>query len=58
MGAIAAQGAKTGFGLQKTGGKFRWEDLIGQIAGNFLTKKFGMGETQQQPQTEETMRIQ
>lgn len=49
MGAIAAQGAKSGFGINKQPGKFSLEGLIGQIAGRFIEQKFMPTQTQPEP---------
>jgi hypothetical protein len=50
VGALLAQGFKGGMGIQKQGGKFSFEGLLMNIAGQFLGKKFGVGGEQQQPQ--------
>lgn len=39
IGAIIGNGAKTGFGLKTKGGKFKWQDLAGQIIGNYVQSK-------------------
>lgn len=56
VGGIIASGAKSGFGLTQKTGKFKMDDMIGQLIGGFIQKKFLGGEQQQssQPQTEET----
>jgi len=43
IGALAGQGAKTGFGISKTGGKFNIQSIIAQIAGNYLERQFNVG---------------
>lgn len=40
IGAIIGNGAKSGFGLQTKGGKFKWQDLVGQIASQYIQQKF------------------
>ena len=40
IGVLIGNGAKSGIGLSKTGGKFKWEDLLGQIIPNILPQVF------------------
>lgn len=51
IGALVAQGAKDSMPFISKGGKFKWQDLIGQIAGGAAKKFFGlnMTEADQQP---------
>jgi hypothetical protein len=51
LGALAANGAKAGFGLTKGGGKFGFKDLLMGIAGKWLEKSgiFGGPPEQEQP---------
>jgi len=50
IGAIIGNGAKSGFGLTQKTGKFKMEDLIGQIVGNYVLPKVlgqnGLGVTE------------
>ena len=41
VGAIFANGAKSGFGMQKGAGKFSLTGLIGNVAGEYLQRMFG-----------------
>lgn len=50
LGALAAQGAKAGFGLTKRGGQFGFKDLIMGIAGKWLEKSGILGSEPEQPQ--------
>lgn len=43
VGAIIGNGAKSGFGISAKSGKFKWQDLLGQIAGNYIQNTFGGG---------------
>jgi len=47
IGALIGNGAKAGFGLTKKSGKFRWEDLLMQIAGQYIGFNPGQGEQTQ-----------
>jgi hypothetical protein len=35
---VLSAGFKSGLGIEKKGGKFSWEGLLGQIAGSYLQK--------------------
>jgi hypothetical protein len=50
LGALAAQGAKAGFGLNQRGGKFGFKELIMGIAGKWLERSGLMGAQEEQPQ--------
>lgn len=50
IGALIGNGAKSGIGLQKRGGKKGLEGFIMDIAGEFLKNKFGQSQQPQQPQ--------
>jgi len=51
VGGLIGNGAKSGFGLQKRGGKMGLQDLIMGIAGNYLQQKIGVSiDTGEQPQ--------
>ena len=39
IGALIGHGASTGLGIQKTGGKFKWENLLGDIVTSYLKGK-------------------
>jgi len=39
IGALIGNGARTGIGLQTKTGKFKFQDLLGQIAGNYIQNK-------------------
>lgn len=52
IGAIFAQGAVAGSGLKTAGGKFKMNDLFGQIAGQFLGRFLG-GQSQGQPEQQQ-----
>lgn len=39
IGALIGNGARTGIGLQTKTGKFKLQDLIGQIAGQYIQSK-------------------
>jgi hypothetical protein len=47
VGAIFANGAKSGFGMQKGAGKFSLTGLIGNVAGEYLQRIFGGGQGQE-----------
>ena len=49
IGGLIAGGAKTGFGLNKTGGKKGLEGFIMELAGNWLQRKMGIMPGQPQP---------
>jgi len=36
IGALIGNGAKSGIGIQTKSGKFKWQDLIGQIVGSYV----------------------
>lgn len=51
VGALIAQGAKDSLPFISKGGKFKWQDLIGQIAGKAASKFLGVElPGQEQPQ--------
>ena len=50
IGAMLGNGIKSGVGLQKGTGKFKWQDIIGQIASQFIMQKF---QPQQQPEQQQ-----
>lgn len=52
VGALIGNGAKGGFGLTKGSGKFKIEDLVMGIAGNFIQSKFGVPEQATQMATQ------
>jgi len=39
IGSIIGNGAISGAGIPKTSGKFKWQNLIGDIASQFITGK-------------------
>ena len=43
IGALAGSGIMAGTGIQKKSGKFSWQNLIGEIAGDWIRKKTGFG---------------
>lgn len=43
IGALAGSALMSGTGLQKKSGKFKWQDLLGEVAGEFLKKRIGLG---------------
>jgi len=43
LGALVGNGAASGAGLQKRSGKFGWNDIIMQIAANYLGKMIPQG---------------
>jgi len=43
IGAIAGSGIMAGTGIQKKSGKFSWQNLIGEIAGEWIRKRSGLG---------------
>jgi hypothetical protein len=49
LGGILGNGLKAGIGLNKIGGKFKWEDMAGQLLGGWLQKTF-LGGTEENPQ--------
>lgn len=53
IGALLGNGAKAGLGFNIKGGKFKWQDLLGEIAGGFIKKTFGI-EEQGSPQEEQS----
>ena len=50
IGAMLGNGIKSGVGLQKSTGKFKWQDIIGQIASQFIMSKLPMQSQQEQQQ--------
>lgn len=52
LGVILGNGIKKGIGIGGKGGKFKFEDLIGQALQGFLTNFMGGN---QQPQAEKTI---
>ncbi len=42
IGAIIGNGAKAGFGMGTKGGKFKWQDLLGEIIGGYAKQKLGL----------------
>jgi len=44
IGALLGNGAKAGLGFNIKGGKFKWQDLLGEIAGGFIKKTLGIQE--------------
>jgi len=49
IGAIIGNGAKEGFGMGKKGGKFKWQDLLGEIIGGYAKQKLGLTEQGETP---------
>jgi hypothetical protein len=43
VGGIIAQGAKSGFGIQKSGGKRGIEGMVMELVGSFIQSKIGVG---------------
>jgi len=41
VGAIIGNGAKSGLGMNSRSGKFKWQDLAGQVITEFFTKGKG-----------------
>ena len=59
IGALVAQGAKDSMPFISKGGKFKWQDLIGQIAGGAAKKFFGLNTTEpDQPPTSQALKVQ
>ena len=53
IGALMAAGMKSGMGLTQKGGKFKMEDLIGQIIGSFIQKQIpNLISQEQKPESE------
>ncbi len=52
IGVLIAQGAKDSLPFISKGGKFKWTDLIGQIAGKAASKFLGVNLGEQGEQTE------
>ena len=50
LGALAAQGAKAGFGLNQRGGKFGFKEMIIGVAGKWLERSGLLGAQEEQPQ--------
>ena len=50
IGAMLGNGIKSGVGITKGTGKFKWQDIIGQIASQFIMQKF---QPQQQPEQQQ-----
>lgn len=50
LGALAAQGAKAGFGLNQRGGKFGFKEMIIGVAGKWLERSGLLDQEQEQPQ--------
>lgn len=51
IGALVAQGAKDSLPFISKGGKFKWQDLVGQIAGKAASKFLGVNiDEQKEPQ--------
>jgi hypothetical protein len=62
IGVVVAQGAKQGFGITTKGGKFKFQDMLGQAVGGFLNnilgKAFGGQEQPQQQEQAESKEIE
>jgi len=41
IGALAGSGIMAGTGIQKKSGKFSWQNLLGEIAGDWIRKRTG-----------------
>ena len=39
IGALIGNGAKAGIGMKNTSGKFKWDNLLGQIVGTYVQNK-------------------
>lgn len=39
IGGLVGNGAKIGFGMQQKTGKFRWQDMVVELAGQFIGSK-------------------
>ena len=50
IGAMLGNGIKSGVGITKGTGKFKWQDIIGQIASQFIMSKLPMQPQQEQQQ--------
>lgn len=48
IGGIIGQGIKTGAGINAKGGKFKIENLLGEVAGKWIEQTFLGGSGQQQ----------
>ena len=43
IGALAGSGIMSGTGIQKKSGKFSWQNLVSEIAGDWIRKRSGLG---------------
>lgn len=41
IGGLVGNGIRKGVGIGKTGGKFKIEDVLGQVVSSFINKAFG-----------------
>jgi len=57
VGAIVGNGIKTGVGLNPKKGKFRWEDLIGQIISQYFTQKLPFSPSNSQETVEKPFKF-
>jgi len=39
LGGLIGNGAASGLGIQKGSGKFKWQNLVGELATNFISGK-------------------
>lgn len=51
IGALIGNGAKSGLGMTKRSGKFKLEDLFGQVAASFIQQNFLGGNSGPQKQS-------
>jgi hypothetical protein len=59
IGALVAQGAKDSMPFISKGGKFKWQDLIGQIAGGAAKKFFGLNmDVAEQQSASQALKVQ
>lgn len=58
LGGLLGQGIKSGIGLPKKGGKFKIEDIIGQLIGGFVENMAGnLFQTSEQAPRQETSKM-
>lgn len=58
LGGVLGQGVQSGLGLKQSSGKFKWQDLIGNLIGRYAGKYIGGLEQQPQQTSNTSMQIE
>jgi hypothetical protein len=57
IGALIGNGAKTGLGLTRSGGKFGFKDIMAQIVGGFVNRYIPQGINEPRPQEDDRFKL-